>query len=114
MDGNSQDLLYIVLSICIVWFTVFLCWLLYQAARVLRNANRIVENVTDKLELISEAVGFMRDKIDGISTNMGSMGRLVTNIVERFVIGKIQNTLDDREGDDGDEKPAKRSRKKSK
>jgi hypothetical protein len=116
MDGNSQDLLYIVLSICIVWFTVFLCWLLYQAARVLRNANRIVENVTDKLELISEAVGFMRDKIDGISTNMGSMGRLVTNIVERFVIGKIQNTFDDREeGDDEeDSKPAKRSRTKAK
>lgn len=117
MDGNSQDLLYIVLSICIVWFTVFLCWLLYQAARVLRNANRIVENITDKLEIISEAVGYMRDKMEGISTNMGSMGRLVTNIVERFIIGKIQDKFTEEEvlADMEEEmKPAKKARKKTK
>ena len=48
---SSQDLLYIVLALCVLWFTVFLCWLLYQAARVLRNANKIIESVTEKLEL---------------------------------------------------------------
>ncbi len=109
MYGSSQDLLYIVLSICIVWFTVFLCWLLYQAARVLRNANRIVENVTDKLELISEAVGFMRNKVDGISTSMGAMGRLVASLVEKVVIGKLQKKMDEEE--EGD-KPERRTRRK--
>lgn len=116
MDGNTRDLLYIVLSICIVWFTVFLCWLLYQAARVLRNANRIVENITDKLELITNAVEYMRDRMEHISTNMGSMGRLVTNIVERFIIGKLQDRFD--EGGDvpdtSEEKSMKRARKKTK
>ena len=43
MFNTPQDLLYIVLSFCVLWFTVFLCWLLYQAARVLKNANEIIE-----------------------------------------------------------------------
>ena len=41
MLETSKDLLYVVLSLCILWFTVFLCWLLYQAGRVLKNANKI-------------------------------------------------------------------------
>ncbi|KKW42994.1 MAG: hypothetical protein UY92_C0001G0008 [Candidatus Magasanikbacteria bacterium GW2011_GWA2_56_11] len=87
--GSSQDLLYIVLSLCIVWFTVFLCWLLYQAARVLRNANRIIENVTEKLELITDAVDFIKRKVDGLSVSMGAVSGMVSGLVEKFIVNKL-------------------------
>ena len=74
--STSQDLLYIVLALCILWFTVFLCWLLYQAARTLKNANEIVENLNHKLELITEAVRFIRDKMDTMSTHVGVVGKI--------------------------------------
>ena len=91
--NSSQDLLYIVLALSILWFTIFLCWLLYQAARILKNANDIVESVTEKLELISEAVHFIRDKVDTMSSHMGVVGRLASGFVEKFVIGKLSDKL---------------------
>lgn len=90
---TSQDVLYIVLALCIVWFTVFLCWLLYQAARVLRNANRIIENVTAKLELITDAVEFIRRKVDGLSSSLGAVSGMLSGLVEKFIVSKISRSL---------------------
>ncbi|MFZ2189990.1 MAG: hypothetical protein WA057_00235 [Candidatus Magasanikiibacteriota bacterium] len=96
MLETSQDLLYIVLSLSILWFTVFLCWLLYQAARVLRNINKITESVIQKLEMIADAVGFIREKVDSLSGKMGMVSGLLTGLVEKFVVGKISEKLEDR------------------
>jgi len=96
MLETSQDLLYIVLSLSILWFTVFLCWLLYQAARVLRNINKITESVVQKLEMIADAVGFIREKVDNLSGKMGMVSGLLTGLVEKFVVGKISEKLEDR------------------
>ena len=93
---SSQDLLYIVLSLSILWFTIFLCWLLYQAARALKNANDIIENVSQKLELISEGVQFMRDKVDSMSSHMGVIGKVASGLVEKFVMGKLNDKLEGR------------------
>lgn len=95
---SSQDLLYIVLSLSILWFTVFLCWLLYQAARVLKNANDIVETLTQKLEMISDAVDFIKQKVDKMSGHMGVVGNMASGLVEKFVLGKISDNLEDRLG----------------
>lgn len=105
---SSQDILYIVLSICIVWFTVFLCWLLYQAARVLRNANKVVEGLMHQLELISSAVDFIRKKVDGLSSSMGVVSSLASSLVEKYVVGKLAKKLD--EDDDADRVIRKKKR----
>ena len=94
--SSSQDLLYIVLSLAILWFTIFLCWLLYQAARTLKNANDIIENVSHKLELISDAVAFMRKKVDDMSSHVGVVGRAASGLVEKYVVGKLTEKLDER------------------
>lgn len=91
--NSLQDLLYLVLSIAIVWATVFLCWLLYQAAKVLQNANKIMASVVKKLEYISDAVTFMQEKVDHVSKHMGSMTGLLSGVVEKFVVNKITKKL---------------------
>lgn len=96
MLENSKDILYIVLSLSILWFTVFLCWLLYQAARVLKNANEIIENLTNKLELITDAVSFIRGKVDHLSSSMGTVSGMVTSLVEKFLVNKFSEKLEDR------------------
>jgi uncharacterized protein YoxC len=93
---SSQDLLYIVLSLCILWFTVFLCWALYHATRVLRNSNSIVENVSNKLELISEAMEFIRKKVDHVSGHMGMVSSMIANFVEGYVVKKLAGKLEER------------------
>ncbi|PIZ95442.1 MAG: hypothetical protein COX81_00795 [Candidatus Magasanikbacteria bacterium CG_4_10_14_0_2_um_filter_37_12] len=94
MFNTSQDLLYIVLSLSILWFTVFLCWLLYQAARVLRNANEIIENLTHKLEIISDAVEFIRAKVDKATDHMGAVSKFVSGTVGKLVMNKFENAFE--------------------
>ncbi len=94
--SSTQDILYIVLSIAIVWATVFLCWMLFQAAKVLKNTNKIMDSVVQKLEYISEAVNFMQNKMDNVSKHMGSMTGLLGGMVEKFVVSKITNKLSNR------------------
>mgnify|MGYP001560257054 CR=1 FL=1 len=99
---SSQDLLNIVLALAILWFTVFLCWLLYQAGRVLRNANDIVESIAEKLELITEAIQFIKDKVDSMSSHMGVVGRMASGFVEKYVVQKLSKKLEDRiDGENG-------------
>jgi uncharacterized protein YoxC len=96
MLDTSQDLLYIVLSLSVLWFTIFLCWLLYQAARVLKNANNIIENLTEKLELIVDAVDFIKEKIENLSSTMGIMNGVVGGLAEKFIFGKVAKSVEDK------------------
>src|SRR3989338_4991491 len=105
---STQDFLFIVLSLCVLWFTVFLCWLLYKVGRVLRNANRIIEGLTNKLELISEAVEFIKKKVDGLSSNMGIVSSLASGVMERFVVGKIAKKFEERVEENKKKKVGKR------
>lgn len=96
VPNSLQQLLYLVLSICVVWATVFLCWLLYQAGKVLKNTNKIMDSVIQKLEYISDAVSYMQQKMDHVSKHMGSMTGLLGGMVEKFVVSKISNKLNDK------------------
>lgn len=109
--NSLQDLLYLVLSICIVWATVFLCWLLFQAAKVLKNTNKIMDSIIEKLEYISDAVNFMQEKMDHVSKHMSSMTGLLGGVVEKFVVSKITNKLNDKLESRAEKKKATSKRK---
>lgn len=111
MFETSLDILYIVLALCILWFTIFLCWLLYQAARFLKNANDIVENVSNKLEIIVEAVEFIRGKVDTMTSSMGVVSKVVSGLVEKFIVGKLSKDFEDMVEEEPKPKK-KRTRKK--
>jgi len=93
---TSQDIFYIVLSFSVIWFTVFLCWLLYQAARFLRNANDIVESIDEKMEIITEAVQFIRERVDKATGHMGTVSKMVSKLVEKFVVGKLAEKFEEK------------------
>lgn len=101
MLESSQDLFYIVLSVAVLWFTVFLCFFLYQVARVIKNANKVMETVTEKLELINDAVSMVRHSMDGLTSKMGLVSTMIAGLVEKIIVGKISKTL---AGDESDTK----------
>jgi len=39
---STQDLFFLVLAIATGWIAVFLCWALYEVARMLHQANAVV------------------------------------------------------------------------
>ena len=46
---TSKDILYGVLSISILLLAVMLAWLIAETAMVLRNANRLIREMREKL-----------------------------------------------------------------
>ena len=50
MFQSSQDLLYLVLAFCVLWFTIFLCWALYYVIMFLRDVRNTSEAVRGAAE----------------------------------------------------------------
>ncbi len=87
---NSKDILYLVISFCIVWITVFLCWLLYYVMRLVRNANRIVEEFRMRLQALTDTINYIRGKVEDISGLMTMATEGVGGFVKRAVTKKAK------------------------
>ena len=64
MIETSKDVLYIVLSFCLLWLTAFLCWALFYLTKLLKQSNEVVTEFREKMEDIIEAIEKMKDKIE--------------------------------------------------
>lgn len=93
---SSKDILYLVISFCVLWITVFLCWMLYYVMRLLRNANRIVEEFRTRLQALTEAINYIRGKVEHISSIMTMAGEGVTGLVSKVVAKKAKEWMSDR------------------
>lgn len=85
MLENAKDLLYIVLSFCILWLTVFLCWLIYYMVSILRNANTMVEDLRDRFRGMEEALKSIRDKFEHASSNFTFVAEGIVKLIQYFV-----------------------------
>ncbi len=90
MFETSKDVLYIVLSFCIIWVTVFLCWMFYYVTRILRNTSEIVEEFRVRLQVLLEAVNYIRSKVEVISSLMTAATEGATGLVKNFVSKKAK------------------------
>ncbi len=88
MLENSKDLLYIVLSFCILWLTVFICWFIYYMISILRNANTMIEDLRDRFRGMEEALHAMKDKIEHVSTNFVFVTEGIVKLIQYFVTHK--------------------------
>lgn len=61
---ESQDILYIVLAFCALWFTAFLCWLMYQVVTVVRHAHDVLSAAERKLDLLERSVTGIKAKFE--------------------------------------------------
>lgn len=79
---NSQDIFLLVLSLCAVWFTIFLCWVLFQAASLLKRVHVLVDEVKVKIEEIEDTILSMKSKFDGNMAIISTIADGVKNIIE--------------------------------
>ena len=68
---NPQDMLYVVASICLIWVSGFLCWALYETARLMRQSNEVVTDVREKVEAVEAYVDEAMDKLSSLSSYLG-------------------------------------------
>lgn len=94
MFETSQDILYLVISFCIIWVTVFLCWMLYYVMRLLRNANKIVEEFRSKLQVVTDTLNYIRGKVEHISGLLTLASGGVSGFLQKAVSKKAKQWID--------------------
>lgn len=65
MIENTKDIFYIVLSFCVFWLTVFLCWGLYYMIQTFKQTNEMLLNFRSRLASISNLMDFIKSKAVG-------------------------------------------------
>jgi hypothetical protein len=89
---DSKDVLFFVLAFCVLWFTLFLSWLIFQVARLLKNVNDVLAEAKDRLQDIERALLGMKERLEkatSIAVLVGNgLERLVEHFLDRGVVGK--------------------------
>jgi hypothetical protein len=65
---NAKDILYIILAFSVLWLTIFTSWLIYSLITIVRNVNRAVQEVENKVRLVERFVTGVREKIEKSSS----------------------------------------------
>lgn len=68
---SSKDILYLVLAFCALWFTAFVCWLLWYLISILRDATRIIHEIHEKITAIDHAVHSAKEKLEAYFGSFG-------------------------------------------
>jgi len=84
MVNTSQDILFLVLAFCILWVTVFFCWLLYHLVVILRTVEAFMMDIQKKVERIDEGIRGVKDRIEHSVAHLGTIGDAAKHIVKYF------------------------------
>ncbi len=79
---QSKDILFFVLSFCALWFTLFLSWLIWQVASILKNVNDVIGEAKEKLSLIEKTMSAMRERLEKATSIFGALATGLEKVVE--------------------------------
>ncbi|MDP2709322.1 MAG: hypothetical protein Q8O93_04775 [bacterium] len=80
--NDSKDLLYIVISISVLTFTIFSCWALYYFARILQQMFRVIKETRDRLTKLDELFSALKERIEHSASYLFLIGEGVKKLVE--------------------------------
>ncbi|MDA1038425.1 MAG: hypothetical protein O2877_01925 [bacterium] len=84
---EAKDVLLIVLAFCILWFTAFVCWLIYQIASIMKNVNDVVSDAHKTLGKMEAAITGIRGRFDhavsGMMLILGTGRKLADMMAEK-------------------------------
>lgn len=76
------DILYIVLALCVLWFTLFLCFVLYQAAMLMKRVHALVDEMKNRVASLEDSIVSMRRKFDGNIAMVSGIAEGIKKIIE--------------------------------
>lgn len=79
---DSKDILYVVLSFCALWFTAFLCFVMYQIASIAKRLHNIIDDVRNKIDDLLVTINAIRMKVEGHVSALGSVTDGIRKIME--------------------------------
>ena len=94
MSFSPLEILYLVLSFCVLWFTAAVFWFFWQLATILRNVNATIADARDKMHKIEQALSGIREKFDRASSLVGLGANTAAKAVE-YVLEKKKKIMED-------------------
>lgn len=84
MFETTKDILYIVLAFCALWVTIFMCWVIYYVAMILRQTHGLMKDVQDKMQTLEETISGLREKIEHSSTYLALIADGAKYLIAHF------------------------------
>ncbi len=104
----SREVYYVVASICLGLITVFLCWALYEIARLVKRANHVVDEADTKIHELEASARGLLEKVTNLTSYASLFGEGVKTVMG-YVQAKKGIDLDEMDDEEGDE-PEKKKR----
>ncbi|MFA7088180.1 MAG: hypothetical protein WC146_02460 [Patescibacteria group bacterium] len=82
MFSTSADVLNLVLSVCVVALTFFLCWSLFYFIASIRKIYKIVHRVEAGVDKAEEIIELLKRKINNSSTYFMILGEMAKKVIE--------------------------------
>lgn len=82
MSFSPNDILFIVLSFCILWISAALFWFIWQAAQILRNVNSAVDEAREKIGKIETAITGIKNRFDSMTAPAGILVEGIKKLIE--------------------------------
>ncbi len=96
---STLDFLYIVLSICIIVLTVFICWGIYYGIRIIKSIFNIIDQTQESLKRLENAFLETKERIENSFSAIKITTEAVKAILEFFTKKRKKNFFDSDERD---------------
>lgn len=80
--NNSQDLLYIIVSISILCLAIFISWAVYYLAMILKQFFQATKEMRDRLHKVDTVVDTIKEKIEHSTSYLFLIGEGIKKLVE--------------------------------
>lgn len=68
---TTLDILYLALAAAVVFVAGFLCWGLYEMARLMHQANEVVTDTREKISRVEKALSTIKEKLESSLNYLG-------------------------------------------
>lgn len=82
MFESSKDILFLVLALCSLLFTTFICWALWYVIQMLKGAATAVQDIISKLHAIDETIRGVKEKLEHSVSYLGVVAAGVKVLID--------------------------------
>ena len=79
---SSKDLLYVVISFCVLWLTIFIAWSIYYLAMIMRQVYQIIKEMRERINKVDEIIKALKEKIEHSASYLVLISEGVKKLVE--------------------------------
>lgn len=80
----SNDLFYVALSVSIVVFTGFMCWVLYYLAQLLKQSNELMGETREKMKMLDTIINNVTEITENVKTMVNQAKEIVDTAKDRI------------------------------